>query len=489
MSIARGTLFNLAGAAVPILVSLATVPLYLDLIGAERFGILVLFWLILGQSGAFDLGLGRALTQRIASLKSGTAEQRSDAFWAALWMSLALSVAMILILAPLASSLLGAMSISDPALAREMEDALVWLVLSIPAALLVSVLTGPLVGRERFGILNLVEALSFTLLTVLPLAAGAWFAPTLMILLSTSLLARATSALLLFLTCAKAMPLRRPTRPKPETIRSLLIFGGWVTLGSMVGPLLAYSDRFAISAWIGPAAVSVYVIPFTLALRILVVPTALSRALFPRFAAVEPAKAASLYRSSLRALAAVMTPIIACGILFARPFLDLWVGAEIGRQAAPVAYVLLAGMWFSGLAVLPFTELQARGKARLIAGTYMAELVPFALTLVAFIHFWGIVGAALASALRMAADTVILFALSAGGLRPLTFLVPSGGLIVATTAAALMIPDDSSWRWPALSVLVLGCCLEAYRQRPPEFAAAFKRAAPGALGPHQDELS
>ena len=102
MSIAKHTAYNLAGSIVPILVSLATVPLYLAAVGLERFGILSICWLLLGYFGLFDLGLGRAVSQRIASLASGSDEDRNEVFWTGLWISLGLAVLAAAIMVPAA---------------------------------------------------------------------------------------------------------------------------------------------------------------------------------------------------------------------------------------------------------------------------------------------------------------------------------------------------------------------------------------------------
>ena len=48
MSIARNTAYNLIGSAIPLAASLITVPIYLRVIGLERYGLLAMGWVVPG---------------------------------------------------------------------------------------------------------------------------------------------------------------------------------------------------------------------------------------------------------------------------------------------------------------------------------------------------------------------------------------------------------------------------------------------------------
>ena len=85
-------IYNVIGMVAPLGVSLFTVPLYLHAIGAARFGILSLIWLVFGYFGFFDFGLSRATTNRLAQLRDTNPRERNAIFYTALLMNFVLGV-------------------------------------------------------------------------------------------------------------------------------------------------------------------------------------------------------------------------------------------------------------------------------------------------------------------------------------------------------------------------------------------------------------
>lgn len=92
MAIHRNTLINLAGAIIPMIVMLITVPIYLKVLGDSRNGVLALVWLVLGYFSFLEMGLGKATANPIAKTRSSSVE-RSELFWAALVVNVSIGIA------------------------------------------------------------------------------------------------------------------------------------------------------------------------------------------------------------------------------------------------------------------------------------------------------------------------------------------------------------------------------------------------------------
>lgn len=466
MSIRRNTLFNIFGSALPLAASLVTIPLYLGLIGEARYGVLAIAWLLLGYFGLFDLGLGRATAQRMAALGDSAGSERAATFWTALALNAMLGVLGGLLIWPIAHYFFGHVFKVDDALRPEVQAAVPWLVLAVPIATLSGVLSGALQGRERFLALNLISVWGTVLFQVLPLAVAKVGGPDLTILLPAALLARVITLLILLERCRRHIFVGHAITLARSQVGHLLRFGGWVTVTAFIGPMMVVLDRLIIGAVSGARAVAHYTVPFQLAERSTIVSGALTFALFPRFAAATIQEEQRLAQESLRALVAFMTPLVVVGILLMEPFLVWWISADFARQSAPLGRIILLGFWANGFALIPYAQLQARGRPDLVAKCHLAEVLPYFGLLYVGLTTLGMAGAALAFSLRVIVDFALLAGL-AGVLRSAlaNLFVAAVLLGAAFLTATLSTPGAPVWFVLAIIILLLSL-IWAIRQSP-----------------------
>ncbi|HJS91188.1 MAG TPA: flippase [Steroidobacteraceae bacterium] len=454
MSVTRNTLYNLAGSLVPLLVALVTIPLYIHQIGAARYGVMAIVWVLLGYFGLLDLGLSRATSNQIAQLHEGPARDRAEVFWTACLMNSALGMFGGLMLYLIGRPLLGGWLKMSPELHSEALAVLPWISASVPVATVTGVLAGALEGRRLFGTLNVLQAAGTILFQAVPLAAAFLISPKLQVIVPVAVLVRAVSSLPLAWTAKTSLDLRYP-RIRVGHMKRLLAYGTWVTLTNLLTPFLESLDRFFIGIVISAPAVAYYAVPFSLVSRTQVLPKALSRTIFPYLSAENPQQARNRALESVITLAATMIPIAVLTMFLLQPFLRVWVGAGFAARAAVVGETLLCGIWLNGLASVPYAMLQAQGRPDIVAKFHVAELLPYVALLWFGLHEFGLVGAAAAWALRVAMDALLLFWAANLGLELVKRLVPGALLVFCAWVCVRIIPATFYSARAAAGVLLI----------------------------------
>jgi O-antigen/teichoic acid export membrane protein len=475
MSISRNATYNVMGAALPSLLTLVTVPLYLHVVGVERYGILALCWIFLGYSGFMDLGLGLAVAHKMASVGDPEDPSAGDAFWAAMWMSLFTGLVGAVILYSGASLYFGRVARVAASFRGEVAAATPFIAAIVPTVMLSSVLNGVLQGRERFLHLNAAGALGQTAVAILPLLTASLWAPTLSALLGGAVAARLLPLPWLYSLCRKAVSLGRPRRPSAGTMRALLSFGGWVSLTTVANGILASADRLAIGSRIGAAAVPAYSIPYSLVSRIVIIPHSLAPALFPRFASLNAAERARLISHSIEAVAAMVTPISLALVIIAEPFFTLWIGPALARVSAPIAYALAGGFWVYCIGFPATALLQAAGRPHTVAKVYLAQLIPYGIAMVVAISAFGSMGAAMVVSVRAILESITFLFLARVPMAAIKILTVPAVLMLCAIAFAAGLPNP--FRYPVLLLLFVGSGIWSFIH------------APEALRPHLDRLA
>lgn len=414
MSIARGAALNLLGLALPLPLAVLVVPPLLAALGKEGFGLLTLFWALSAYASVFDLGLGRALTQRLAigvqELGRGAPELGALCSTAiALLAVLGLFFGVLLLIG--AETLMQRLSLQgDPQTATA---SLRVLSLSLPLVVLSAGFRGVLEALQAFGRVNAVR---------LPLGIWTLLGPWLAVHLGGDLLSIAW--LLLAgrgLACMawgwmawRALP-GWQLRPARRWLRPLLSTGGWLTVGNLVGPLIGYADRFLVAALISVSAAAYYATPQELVSKLWVLPGALMGVMYPALA-VQLQQAMStvpqLCTVALRWIVLLCLPLSLGLALFAQELLKVWLGAGFAAEAAPVLRWMALGMYLGCVAQLPYTLLQSGDGAATTAKLHLLELPCFLLAMILAAAHWGVSGAAWVWALRNGLDAFLLFLLS-----------------------------------------------------------------------------
>lgn len=460
--VATNAIWNILGQVVAMGAALVAIPVLLDCLGPARLGLFTLAIGVIGFSGLFDLGLSRALTQTVSSAMGEGRPRASIAAtaWKIVgWLAI-VGVAWGAVLWFSADFLIRhALSLVDP-LAAEARLGLRALALSVPFALVSSGTMGALEGLQEFRLLNIwrmpmsVFQFGFTVVVALLDPNVGW-------VIAALAATRVMACLLWTFQLHGRLPLQRSVKAAAADLHHALRFGGWLSVSNLIGPLMAYADRFYLATIFAPSFVAHYTIPFDATVRATVLPQTAMNALFPAMAMERgrPVVVGEMLGVSIRAVLAIMLPPLLIVALFAKPLLGWWLNPTFAVPATPVLQLLLVGVLLNAAAHPPYALLQAHGRSDLTAKLHLLELPVFLIMLVAGVHLYGVPGAAGAWLFRAGLDMLMLY-LTAIMLQPSHKRLFAGALfwILLATAALLVAQYGRAW-YLRLGIGVVGCVI------------------------------
>lgn len=411
------TILNLFGQVAPTLVAIFAIPLLIEGLGTDKFGVLTLAWVVIGYFSLFDLGLGRALTQ-LVSEKLGTGQDNNLA--ASIWTALALMLLLGCIGAVVVSLLTPWLVYSVLRIPESIQTETLWsfytLALSIPVVISTAGLRGILEAQQRFKLINAIRIPMGVFMFVGPLCV-LYFFNNLFYIIIVLVAGRLIGWVVYLVVCFSVMPVLYSVSLQWDAVGPLLRFGSWLTVSSVVGPLMVYLDRFLIGAFISISSVAYYATPYEFVTKLSIISGALVAVLFPAFAtsfAQDRNRTIALFDWGVKSSFFLLFPAALIIVVFAKEGLYFWLGADFARNSTYVLQLLAIGVFVNNIALLPFTLLQSLGRPDISAKLHLIELPFYLFALWWLVMTFGIEGVALAWVLRAGIDMVIMFFISEG---------------------------------------------------------------------------
>ncbi|MCU0729013.1 MAG: flippase [Sphingopyxis sp.] len=446
---------NFIGGAVPLVVALVTVPLYIRVLGFERYGFILIAWALLGYFGFLDFGLSRATTNAMAeALHRGDEDACKSSFWTTFCFNAVVGIVGGVLLGAAGTWLYGSGFISTtPEIRAEALSAWLWIGPMLSVTLLMGVGIGALEAHERFLSLNIMQTLGMVVGQITPLAAAMAWGADLSTVLPVMFVARAVQAVAILWLALRVSGLGWQPSFDSARLRQLAEFGGWLTVTNVIGPIMTTADQLVIGALRSAAAVPVYAVPMNIAQRTMLVPATVSRTLFPIFSRRLGRDGNDLVSDAVLAMSVIVTPMFIVTVLLAGPFLTLWLGAEAAQHSTLILQLLALGAWFQSFGYILVTALQGEGRPATVAQIHLIELLPYLALLLGLVHQAGATGAAIAWTIRVVADALLLTFACRLKARTAIALIPGAvGLALAFFIAR-------EWDVETLTLLILSFVL------------------------------
>jgi len=411
----KNSFINLMGMVIPLLVGVAAIPFAIRGLGKDGFGILSIAWVILSYTVLLDLGLSRATTKFTSErLHQKHKKEIPTILWTAVLLGLGYGIlggAILYFTSPvLATSMLNIPTHYH----TETIKVIRYISYGLPLLLISISLKGMLGAAQRFDLVNAVQIPINTLNFTVP-AFSFFFGIKLSMIILIIVALRILACLMYFYLCSQIYPisLKKIELPNKYLFKKMLIFGGWVTITSVISPILVYIDRFFIGSILSISVLTFYAAPLEAITRLRIIPTAIMNTLFPEFSKsatdVSHERILILIKKSLNMILLIIGTLSIILFFYAKDILTLWLGNEFVLNSTTIFKLFSISILFNFMALVPFTYLQGADRPDIPAKFHLAELPVYIVAVWFFVHRFGITGAAYAWCLRVTVDAVLLF--------------------------------------------------------------------------------
>ncbi len=421
----RNSIWNMAGAALPAVTALATVPLLITALGVEGYGIVTLIAAVIGYFAVLDVNFSAGAIKFLAeSHTANDKEKFSETFWfgAMFYGALGLAGAAIIYF----SSELLILRFFE--VSSEVRDT------TITAFQIASV--GFLLTQVQNYLLVVPQALqrydrsaqSEAFFGIMVNVASVVAAMTGGGIVGVTLVRIAVSALnvlyLVWLIRQFSLPLafRFPTK---ATRTALVSFSAYAYLSKIASTLHEHGDKLIVGALAGPVAVTFYSVPATLASRILGLTYRLSSVIYPSASSLAASQRMDelrpMYLSAMRYVTYINLIALGMIVLAGDEFLHRWVGESFLEKGYPVLVLMTLALLVDSLTNIPSLVNDALGHPKVTGKFALARgLIGIAMVYVGT-AMAGIMGAAVAHLLASILMTAVFLLFVHGRTVPIQF--------------------------------------------------------------------
>jgi len=397
----KNTVYNFLGQFYGLVLGFVVVPYLVHRLGVEAYGVFALAAALGGFAGLLNLGVGKALSKRVAEFYwKGDLGPIYKLFQTALMVCLAAGMAGGVLLIGFQDWISSELFHASGDHRQVVRFALYATGLSVLVSLLFDLLSGLTTALQRFDVynrMNVVVATVTYLGSVLAVAAGFSLKGVLVVIVVANLAGVAGHVRFL----RKTLPVL-PFWPKFHwpAFRQLASFSLFVLVAGSCAFLVHRLDRMLVAYYLPLAAVTLYTIPYSLAEKTTLAVGNLTSAIFPSASELSAmpgtGRLKELYLRASKMVLLAALPGMLVLLFLAGPLLRFWMGQEFAKQGTVALQLLTLGFLLNILGHVPFTIAQGAGWPSLSAKFSILNAAVALLFFSLLIPRYGIDGAAAA---------------------------------------------------------------------------------------------
>ncbi len=330
-----------------IFISLLSIPIHLNYVGAENYGNYIIFHFILLIAINLNLGIGKSTA---VSINNVPQKKREISFKA---ISYTKNIAIIIVLVFLFTQLIDLFLIKDLTKLYQFSD---FLFLGSIITIFFITFEGILQGNQKFKSISVFNLVFFSFSISIPSILLIFNQNlTLENLISISLIIKFLSILIMYIYIKKNGLIK--TSKDQILYNNLKKNSKWITSNSILIQFYDLFDKYLIKIFIGPVAVAIYSVPQQLTGKLSVISKSFSTFLLPNLATQKIDKKS--FNISLKFFITIIPIIIFFILPFYSSILKLWLGSSYNETILDLTKIFSLSAIFSCASHILVTKFEA----------------------------------------------------------------------------------------------------------------------------------
>jgi O-antigen/teichoic acid export membrane protein len=404
MSLRRNTVANYVGQGWAIVMNVAFIPLYIEYLGMEAYGLVGVFAMLQSWLSLLDLGLTPAIGREMARHTAGAHDDREirDLLRSVEVVAFVVATALSIVLWA-ASHLVATRWLQVENLPLGVvANALAMMGVVAGMRFIENMYRSGLAGLQRQVTLNVILVVSATLRGLGAVLILRFVSPTIWAFFVWQGLVSVITLIWLRLAVYRGLgPSPHAGRPSLSALGGIWRFAAGTVAITALGFVLSQSDKVILSKLLSLETFAVYSLAYTIASGVRLLSQPVDLAVFPRLAQLhqtgDTASLAALYHKSTQANAVLLGSAGVFLAMFGRRVLEIWTGQpDLAAVAYPVIVILTLGMVLNAIMNGPYYLQMAAGWTDLLVKTNVVMVIVFVPLIFLLTREYHMMGAAVA---------------------------------------------------------------------------------------------
>lgn len=402
MSLKKNILVNYLGQGWSALMGLAFIPLYIQYLGMEAYGLIGLFAVMQAWLALLDMGMSPTLNREMARFSAGAHSPQSIRDLLRSLEMISFGIAALIALGVWATS--GYLA-SDWLKADKLPIAVVAQALSVMAIVVAlrfveGIYRGSLFGLQRQVWYNGANAVLSTMRHGGAVAVLALVSPT----IQAFFVWQAVVSLVSVAVFVAGVYGILPKSPLPARFSQYALAGVWRFARGMIGItllglLLTQVDKVLLSRLLELESYGYYILAGTIVGMLYMIIGPITQAIYPRMVELamqeDQTKLTSTYHQGAQFVTVLTAPIVVLLSFFARGVVFMWSGnINLAENTAPILTVLALGTFLHGLMHMPYMLQLAHGWTGFAIKTNIVAVILLVPAIFWVVPGYGAIGAA-----------------------------------------------------------------------------------------------